>query len=98
MEDQFQQKWSENIHKSPKTMNYRIYKTSHNLEKFMSILSDRDIITLMRFRTMNHRLPIERGRWNHIQCWAVACLFSNIVCQRVTKWGVNFFSDDNFKR
>ena len=35
-------------------------------ENYFRILEDKDIYTLCKFRTTNHRLPIETGRWNNI--------------------------------
>ena len=32
----------------------------------MKILVDKDIYTLCKFRTTNHKSPIETGRWNNI--------------------------------
>jgi hypothetical protein len=35
-------------------------------ETYSDILSDKDRITLCKFRTCNHRLPIEIGRWQNV--------------------------------
>ena len=49
-----------------KALNYRLCKTSHNFEHYLNVLDDKDVITMSRFRTMNHKLPIENGRWQNI--------------------------------
>jgi hypothetical protein len=33
---------------------------------YFRILKDKDMYTLCKFRTTNHKLPIETGRWNNI--------------------------------
>ena len=33
----------------------------------LNILEDRDLLKCYHFRTVNHKLPIEYGRWNDIQ-------------------------------
>ena len=66
LEDQFTQSWSGKVNDSPKALNYRLYKTSHNFEHYLNVLDDKDVITMSRFRTMNHKLPIENGRWQNI--------------------------------
>ena len=47
---------------------------------FLNILEDKDIYTLCRFRTTNHRLPIETGRWNGIERENRKCLKCNNNC------------------
>ena len=47
-------------------MNYRIFKEYFEFENYFRVLEDKDIYTLCKFRTTNHKLPIETGRWNNI--------------------------------
>ena len=61
--DQFRQNWLSKIQDSPKALNYRIYKDKLEFENYFHFLSDKDALTLCRFRTCNHYLPIEKGRW-----------------------------------
>jgi hypothetical protein len=49
-----------------KASNYRIFKENFEFENYFRILEDKDIYTLCKFRTTNHKLPIETGRWNNI--------------------------------
>ena len=46
-------------------MNYRIFKENFEFENYFRILEDKNIYTLCKFRTTNHKLPIP-GRWNNI--------------------------------
>ena len=41
-------------------------ETSACVRNVFDILSDKDGITLCKFRTCNHRLPIEIGRWQNV--------------------------------
>jgi hypothetical protein len=45
--------------------NYRIFKENFEFENYFRVLEDKDIYTLCKFRTTNHKLPIP-GRWNNI--------------------------------
>ena len=47
-------------------LNYRIFKENFEFENYFRILEDKDIYTLCKFRTNNHKLPIETGWWNNI--------------------------------
>jgi hypothetical protein len=49
-----------------KALNYRILKENFEFENYFRILEDKDIYTLCKFRTTNHKLLIETGRWNNI--------------------------------
>ena len=43
-----------------------MFKTELRFEDYLDTLSYKKRITLTRFRTGNHRLPIEKGRWDNI--------------------------------
>ena len=61
--DQFKQRWSTTVFNSSKCLNYRIFKCSHGLEKYLLNLSYDLRRALCNFRCLYHRLPIERGRF-----------------------------------
>jgi hypothetical protein len=42
------------------------FKGELKFENYLDILEDKDKFTLCRFRTTNHRLPVEVGRWKNI--------------------------------
>ena len=52
---------------SNKGRNYVALKYTWKQEKYFSTLQQADIITLFKFRTSNHRLPIETGRYHNIE-------------------------------
>ena len=51
---------------SSKSLCYRIFKENFEFENYLDILENKDIVLLFRYRTCNHRLPIETGRWTNI--------------------------------
>lgn len=61
--DQFKQTWYSDVYDSPKCLNYRIFKTTHCYENYLNILPSDLRIALSKFRCVNHKLPIEKGRF-----------------------------------
>lgn len=49
-----------------KAIVYRIFKDTHCFENYLSFLNLRSCIVLCKFRLGNHKLPVERGRYNNI--------------------------------
>ena len=64
--DQFHQSWNGLLQEtdSSKSKNYALFKDNANAAKFLSILSGPSARTMIKFRSGNHKLPIEVGRWN----------------------------------
>ena len=54
------------IENSPKGLCYRLYKDTFGFESYLDLLNNRNRITVCKFRTCNHKLPIETGRWHRI--------------------------------
>ena len=65
--DQFKQNWLATLQISPKALNYRLYKDTLECERYFSILDDKQIYLLLKFRTLNMKLPIETGRWQNLE-------------------------------
>ena len=63
LRDQFKQSWYNNLFNSPKCLNYRIFKCTHNFEKYLLDLPYDLRKAYCNFRCLNHRLPIEQGRF-----------------------------------
>ena len=59
----FHKKMLSSVNDSPKALNYRIYKDNLVFENYLNILNDKDNLTLSIFKTTNHKLPVENGRW-----------------------------------
>ena len=67
LSDHARQSWLSTVNDSPKCIIYRCFKTTLDLEPYLSILPISFRIILTKFRTTNHRLPIETGRWSNIE-------------------------------
>lgn len=78
LQDQFIQKWANDIDNSSKGQIYKIYKENFGFEKYFSILTKKFWKPLIKFRTSNHRLPIETGRWYGIPLNDRSCTLCNI--------------------
>ena len=53
----------EYINSSSKGHTYKSFKPIFGYEKYLDILPSKFRKLLVKFRTSNHRLPIETGRW-----------------------------------
>ena len=62
MMDQFVQTWTGELQNNELFYNYRIFKKQFQLEPYLLVLPQRLIPPLVRFRTLNHRFPIQTGR------------------------------------
>ena len=66
LNDQFQQILISNMQNSSKASNYKLFKENCEFEEYLDLLNDNERILLCKFRTTNHRLIIETGRWQNI--------------------------------
>lgn len=62
--DQFKQSWNEQLTVSNKGRIYKSFKNDHDFEGYFKTLEKNNYLTLFRFRTANHALPIETGRYD----------------------------------
>ena len=63
LKDQCIQKWQSDIRESSKGQIYNISKTEFGPEKYLNLLPKKFRTIFIKFRTANHHLPIEIGRW-----------------------------------
>ena len=66
LRDQFIQEWSSEVNTKDICYNYRLYKTIFSQENYLRCLPERLLYPILKFRTLNHKLPIQKGRWNDI--------------------------------
>jgi hypothetical protein len=60
----FEKQWSKIVQISDKMRTYRLFKNVFKFEKYVSVVnSDTDRVSMTRFRTSNHKLQIEIGRY-----------------------------------
>ena len=75
--DHFIQTWNSDVFNSPKGISYRIFKQDWKFEDYLDKLGKKDRVTFCRFRTTNHHLPIETGRWNSVNRENRKCTLCN---------------------
>ncbi|MEW8547989.1 MAG: hypothetical protein AB2693_31170, partial [Candidatus Thiodiazotropha sp.] len=78
LHDQFLQNWRANLCNSSKGKHYNIYKDNIEMERYFVLLPKHLYLNMVRFRTANHKLPIETGRWNNIDIADRKCT----LCQK----------------
>ena len=66
LKDQYIQSWSALVDSHSSGTNYRIFKDSFGTSEYLKILPNYFTKLLFSFRTRNHKLPIEIGRWKSI--------------------------------
>ena len=63
LSDLFIQNWNASLDTSNKSKNYATFKQDVDFEMYLDILPRFYYIPIIKFRTANHKLPTETGRW-----------------------------------
>lgn len=66
LNDLFIQDWNTKVLQSSKGRNYNIIKEDVVFEYYLKLLPKSVYISILKFRTSNHKFPIETGRWEAI--------------------------------
>lgn len=77
LNDQFLQEWSGFLDNASSGTNYRLYKDNPKQSDYISALSSYYCKIFIAFRTRNHRLPVEIGRWASISLKDQICHLCN---------------------
>ena len=64
--DQYIHKWFSEIDNKNIYWNYRIFKDRFSFEKYFNILSYKQAISFLRFRTLNNNIPVQTERYVNI--------------------------------
>ena len=75
--DLYTQDWYSKLNNSSKGKNYSILKADICMEKYLLHLPRKSYLSLCKFRTSNHKLPIEVGRWEGVPLNERKCLHCN---------------------
>ena len=67
VKDQFIQQWYTEINNNELYYNYRMYKKRFEFEEYLVQLPFESARFLLRFRLLNHKLPIQKGRFLRIE-------------------------------
>ena len=60
------QKWNTALENSSKGKNYRLFKCDIRLKNYLFEFPKKIFFPIIRFRTTNHKLPVEIGRWSNV--------------------------------
>lgn len=66
LEDIEKQSWLSEINSKSCCTTYRIFKTEFGYENYLNLYECKQRITLCKFRCGNHRLPINKGRFEKV--------------------------------
>ena len=62
--DIYLNEWYQNVEMDK---NYRLFKKSFKFENYISTVPYNMLSYIISFKTRNHKLPVEKGRWNKIE-------------------------------
>ena len=62
LQDQYIQSWFAEINRNEMFYNYRMFKENFAFEKYLTILPANLALATIKFRTLNHKMPIQKGR------------------------------------
>lgn len=77
LKDQYIQNWTATLEVSSSSKNFRLFKHDFTCSHYINVLPDNLIRTFLAFRSRNHKLPIETGRWSGIPLNERKCTFCN---------------------
>ena len=63
LSDLFLNQWYSGLENSQNCKIYSIFKTQFGIEKYLSEKSNKYQKYMIKFRTRNHKLPVETGNW-----------------------------------
>ena len=70
------QEWHSKTTVSSKGRNYKVFKDDQQFEPYLRILPRKAYTPLIKFRTGNHRLPAEIGRWEDLPYSERKCTYA----------------------
>lgn len=79
IKDIYIQNWMANVHQTSNTNLYKYMKLNFERSFYLDKLPTCMSKILIRFLTRNHRLPIEKGRWQNVQFSERKCTVCNEV-------------------
>ena len=107
LNDLFLNTWYANVENSNNSSFYKLFKHKFEIEKYLSSPPSSLLYSKIRFRTRNHRLPIEIGNWAKIPVNQRLCNSCNklgdefhylLECQNFTNERRTFIKPYYFRR
>ena len=78
IDDQAVQEWQASVNASSKCSNYKKFKSELQFEQYLDDLPVKLATAMCKFRTSNHQLPIEFGRYTNIPRFQRKCTKCNL--------------------
>lgn len=79
LKDIFLNQWYSSVENTRSLTNYRLIKKHFGIAHYLKNSTDKNINYLIKFRSRNHSLPIETGRWRNIPYENRKCPFCNTL-------------------
>ena len=67
LQDQYKQNWHSELNSNALFYNYRMFKQDFQFENYLNLLPQTLANTFLKFRLLNHKLPIQKGRFLAIE-------------------------------
>lgn len=77
LEDQYYQTYNQEIQNTNRALFYKSIKTRYGYDEIQDEIDTQLVYYLTKFKTSNHRLPVETGRWHRIPFQERKCLHCN---------------------
>ena len=108
LRDSFLSEWYQKVDSDLKFLNCRLFKHRFEFGQYLLLIPEQYRWYFISFRTRNHRLPVETGRWQNIVLQERKCnLCSNavgdefhymLVCDKLKEQRQNFIKACFYKR
>jgi hypothetical protein len=93
--DQFKQTWYAGLQETNKGRIYSSFKSNLEFEPYFKVLTPHEYINMFKFRTANHRFPVETGRYDGTPFQDRLCNLCNnnsVGCERHYLLECSFFN------
>ena len=77
LSDIFINQWYSGLENTSNCKNYCIFKRKFEIEKYLSETPSKYLKYMIKFRTRNHKLPVETGNWHRIPLEQRKCTLCN---------------------
>lgn len=108
LKDLFINEWFNTIEQSSGCSTYTLIKNKFQFETYLINTPAKLLKPMIQFRTRNHRMPIETGRWNNIPREDRKCTLCNsdtgdefhytLICKELKQYRRKFIKEKYYKR
>ena len=77
LKSKFKRQWLEDLNSNSQCSMYKVFKTEHCVEKYLTMLDGNEKYAISKFRMRVHNLPVTKGRFSHDVDVNVGCNLCN---------------------